>query len=347
MKESLFIGQISGNAMREKVDLLDRKILYILSNNSRFSHVSIANKLKIKREVVSYRIKKLIERKIINGFFTYLNVRRLGFTVIAAHIKLKQIYDEKKIVEYLMKSEHITHVQCCSGRYDILLEISVKEIDQFDIFFNDFLFYFMNYIENYDIFFCLEGTYLGRGILLETADERKQLDALLELKGSSFSKNFNKKNQNNSFMNLDELDKKILQSIKFDSSKNVVDIAKEVHCSPKTVMSKMSSLVKENVIKKFLPLINFSTFGFHWYVLFLQMIRVDEKKFITFLEMHPNILHYRKYIGKWNYKLNIFVEDNIQFQKMVRELKELFPENIAGFDSIIVHNQVKFDQIIE
>ncbi len=352
MQETIFRGQIYGNSMKEKIDLVDRKILYVLSNNARFAHVSIAKKLRIKREVVAYRIKKLIERKIINGFFTYINPRRLGFTVIAVCIKLRNIKqkdncNEKKIVNYLIENTFVTNVKSCSGRYDLLLEVSVREIDYFDNVLNEFLHNFLDYIEHYDIFLYLDSSYLGRGILLDSINDRKQLDGLIELKGSTFSKEFIRDDHNNTFLELNHLDKKILKSIKFDSSKNIIDIAKEVNCSPKTVMSRVRYLVKENVIKQFLPLINLSAFGFHWYTLFLQMVNVDEKKFITFLRMHPNILHYEKYIVRWNYKLNIFVEDNSQFQQIVTELRNVFTDNMAGFDSLIVHNQLKFEQKVE
>jgi len=129
------------------------------------------------------------------------------------------------MIEYLIESKYITHAQSCSGRYDMTMEISVKEIDQFDLFFNDFLRNFNDCVENHDRFFYLDSSYLGRGLLLDGIDERKQLDALIELKGSSFSKDFIKKNKSNSFLEINKIDQKILNSIKFDSSKNIIDIA--------------------------------------------------------------------------------------------------------------------------
>ena len=47
-----------------KLDIIDRKIIYILSKNSRYSNTVIAKKIGSSREVVAYRLKKIQEGNI-------------------------------------------------------------------------------------------------------------------------------------------------------------------------------------------------------------------------------------------------------------------------------------------
>ena len=52
--------------MAIKLDLKDRKILYELDMNSRKSNTEIAKKVGLSKQVVGFRIKKLIDEKIVS-----------------------------------------------------------------------------------------------------------------------------------------------------------------------------------------------------------------------------------------------------------------------------------------
>ena len=52
------------------IDKKDRKILYQLDLDSRQTVTQIGRKVNLKKDVVSYRIKKLIKKGIIKNFYT-------------------------------------------------------------------------------------------------------------------------------------------------------------------------------------------------------------------------------------------------------------------------------------
>ena len=119
MEPTNFRGQVSQDIMPQKIDAIDRKILYMLSQNCRISNTAIAKALKIKREVVAYRIKQLLERKVINGFFAHIDSRKLGFITHQVYLKLRSVSDEKKIIQYLLPKKEVTCVLTFSGKYDL------------------------------------------------------------------------------------------------------------------------------------------------------------------------------------------------------------------------------------
>ena len=66
----------------EKLDLKDRKILYVLDLDSRQSFRSIGRKVGLSKDIVTNRVKKLQEKGIIKRFFTYYDILQLGLNFL-------------------------------------------------------------------------------------------------------------------------------------------------------------------------------------------------------------------------------------------------------------------------
>ena len=61
------------------VDYKSRKILYYLDFNARMRSSSLAKKVGIQKAQVKYRIKTMIEKRIIQYFYPALNIYKLGY----------------------------------------------------------------------------------------------------------------------------------------------------------------------------------------------------------------------------------------------------------------------------
>ncbi len=61
------------------IDLKDRKILYELDLDCRQSNTQIGKKVGLKKDVVSYRIKRMQDEGIIRNFLTAINTFKLGY----------------------------------------------------------------------------------------------------------------------------------------------------------------------------------------------------------------------------------------------------------------------------
>lgn len=348
MEKTNFRGQIYENVMPQKIDVTDRKILYLLSRNARLSNTVIAKTLKLKREVVSYRIKKMQEKEVINGFLTLLNLRRMGFLVHSLFIKLKTLTWEMNIINDLAKINGVTNLQNCSGRFDLHIQTATKNLEEFESIVNTILSNHSTLIQEYSIFTFLQEEFTNRGLLLhDHISEAKYLDQITETKGTSFQKYFNKVKPTEGSFVLEEKEKMILTILKHDSRLTIREISEKVALSPRTTEKKIKKLIQEGVIVGFIPIISFTHFGWQWNILFLQLNNLNELKFITYLRNHPNIFWYKKFVGRWNFLISIFAENHSRFHDVLNELRTEFSENIYSFDSIILFNQFKLDQRIE
>ncbi|MEM1545596.1 MAG: Lrp/AsnC family transcriptional regulator [Candidatus Methanomethylicia archaeon] len=85
-------------AEKVKIDEIDYAILNILQEDCRTPLEEIARKIKIPKSTVHYRIKKLEERKIIEGYYAKIDAAKLGkeyIAVILVRAKYGPGYHEK------------------------------------------------------------------------------------------------------------------------------------------------------------------------------------------------------------------------------------------------------------
>ena len=75
----------------EKLDLKDRKILYHLDFDSRQSFRAIGKKVGLSKDVVTDRVKKLVENGIIKNFYTVINPLKIGFISVRFTILFQNI----------------------------------------------------------------------------------------------------------------------------------------------------------------------------------------------------------------------------------------------------------------
>lgn len=122
------------NKEKIKINRKDRKILNILSKNSRLSSREIARIAKLSPATVIARIKKLENAKVIKRFSTVIDYEKLGYeieTIIEIRVlKGKSPLMKKKILENPM----VSVVYDVTGDYDIIALArfkSKKELNSF------------------------------------------------------------------------------------------------------------------------------------------------------------------------------------------------------------------------
>ena len=71
------------------MDKLDTDLLRILMQNSRIPITSLAKKLKVSREVATYRLNRLKKENFILDFVAEINIEKLGFVGAAVFINIK------------------------------------------------------------------------------------------------------------------------------------------------------------------------------------------------------------------------------------------------------------------
>ena len=122
-----------GKVQVEKIDKLDQKILSELTTNARINVVDLAKKIKTPASTITLRIKKLKERNIIEGFFTFIHCQKYGYQNYLIHASLKNLtkQNENKFYGFCKQHQNITYLIKTVGKWDYEISIEVPDQQKF------------------------------------------------------------------------------------------------------------------------------------------------------------------------------------------------------------------------
>jgi len=109
---------------------LDLQILSELSSDASISVPRLSKKINVNSSVVYSRIKRLVKRKLIERFTIVVNDEELGYAVKAVAGINMDTKQRDHIIEELFKIDGVREVAEVTGRFDILVTIYSKSLDQ-------------------------------------------------------------------------------------------------------------------------------------------------------------------------------------------------------------------------
>ncbi len=116
-------------------DETDEKVLWHLHNNCRQSLASMSRKSGLTRDVIGYRIKRMVEENLVLGFRPVFNPPKLGFPVINHVYFLLQpqnIEQEKKFASYLKAMPKVVTVNSLVGKWEYMIKVIAKDPSDFN-----------------------------------------------------------------------------------------------------------------------------------------------------------------------------------------------------------------------
>ena len=136
-----------------KLDDTDKKILKELSKNARINIVDLAEKTKLSRDIINYRLKKLIKEKIIVQYRCYLNLQNLGVNHYKIIFRTKNLDGqfEKEIKSYVTQHKKATQFLKLIGSWDLEIEFETENGDELYKILTEIRKRFSNVIRDFDI----------------------------------------------------------------------------------------------------------------------------------------------------------------------------------------------------
>jgi DNA-binding Lrp family transcriptional regulator len=318
-----------------ELDSKDHKILYNLFLNSRQSLSSIGKKVGLPKNVVKYRIDRLIENKIILNFNSMIDVFKLGYSVYRLYFVLQftSPEKEKEIIDFFVKSNNTWRVASLNGRYNLIVTILVKNHNNFFSFYEEILKKYRYYFK--EIFFSQIYEMFGykQAILF---DETSPQEKAYEYRFSG------------EIVNMDPIDYKILHLLSKNSRIPSVEIAKYINTTSATAINRMSKILKLGVIQKYSIDVDTNKLGYKSFIVNL-LIRNYEKKnhIIKYLSNIPFINEIHKTIGGYDLELNLFTLNFEHFHKMMEDLRNKFPEDLTNYDYLFISKVHKTNYLPE
>jgi len=317
--------------IRGVLDEKDRKILVELDRSARQTDSEIAKKVGLSKQVVGYRIQKLVEKEIVNNFYTIVNVGKLGLNSYYIFLQLEKINKQQEIelLEKLTQLDYVGWLVSGTGRWDIILIIYADSISTFEKSLNKTIDICGEHLHEYTFTTLLAAEHISYKFLAETRDLHSvRQTARIET------------------AELDETGKSILETISQNARLSVVDISEKTKIPVHVVSYRLRTMVKQKMIEGFKPKINVNKLGYQWHLMLIQFQRASEKRkqeFISFCKENKRIYYITNTIGPYNLTLDIHVKSTEEFKEVLLELKEKFSDVIKLYESFVIFDEYKIN----
>jgi Lrp/AsnC family leucine-responsive transcriptional regulator len=314
-----------------KLDLKDKKILYELDLNSRRSYNEIAKKVGLSKDSVIYRIKKLQERGIIKQFHTLLDTGKLGFISFRLYLKLQHTTPEKEIeiINFLKKKKMVTWLASFEGDYDLGLWVLSKTIKDMNQLWRELLKKYLNYIEKRNLTIFTKVSYFPRVYFLGKKENKEEYIFIVEPEEIVF----------------DKKDIEILKLLCLDARIPILEIAKKLDLSAKTVALRIRQLEKKKVIVGYRTMFDLEKLGYQYFKVHFNLHNLTEekeKRFRFFIKQHPNIIYDNEVLGGDDIEMEVQVKSQQDLRAVISEVKEQFADIIKNYKYMLIYKEHKF-----
>ena len=161
-------------SVKLNLDKLDLQIIQEMMGDAEISYADLGKKLFVSGGTIHVRIKKLEESGIVKGKKLSIDLKALGYDVIAfigIYLEKSSLYDS--VAKELKKIPQIVRLNYTTGNYSMFAEIVCKDIQQLRFVLHDEL-QKIKGIERTETFISLDES-LTRNVVVAPWTPQKQL----------------------------------------------------------------------------------------------------------------------------------------------------------------------------
>ncbi len=316
------------------LDAKDQKILYELDRNARQSNSEIGRKVRLSKEVVKYRIDRMMESGLILRFHTVVNYFKLGIVKYKLYLRFRDVDREKmrEISEYFFRNGKTEWVNTSTGRWDMIVGFLVRNVNEFD---GDIQNAMNRFSENVQEKAVTETLYLAHHVREYLTGSEGPRKGKLVYHTSADRQ-----------ASIDDTDTEILKILGNNARIPVVEIAKRLKTTPRLIQYRIKRMEKEEIILAYKAHLDPKKMGsiFCKAIIYLASSTKERvSEFVNYCTSLPKAVWPQRVIGAWDFELDLEIENYDRFQEVIFDLKEKFPGIIQKFEFIITSKEYKLD----
>ncbi len=312
----------------KSLDSKDISILNALDFNARASDAEIGRKTRMSKQNVRYRISRLKEKGIVNGFYPIIDNGKRGYFYCRLFLSLQnttpKVEDEMK--EYVVNDKKWVWAMIGEGRYEFMMSTWTKNLTEFKDATQDLIFKFGEYIKEKRESIGLSVLHLPFfNSIIKKPDNAVYI--------TSYSGN----------VELDEKDIAILRELAEDARMPTVDIAEKVGISPNSVKNRIRRMVEKGVLVGFRPDINHRKLGLVHFKVFLYLKDLTRKNYNALKRylVSAGVNYIVEEIGLSDIDFEIMLGSYDEMFEFMKKLKAKFPRLIRDHDITVLRETIK------
>lgn len=305
------------------LDTNDTRLLYELDRESDATTQALSTKIKLPRETVAFRLKRLVENEYIKRFLTIVNISRLNLFYYKFFYKLQKTTPaiERAIVAYLKEYRGIAYLASLEGRYDLTFLVIARGVQDLKDFLIPFKKKFGEYILEQEILTMpavhrFNFRFFERGGALLHSAYPEDLVATP----------------------LDTLDYRIVRELAKNARANLTALAKKEKVHPNVIRYHIEKLKKANVLGPSVIECSFKKFNMEQYQISLSLKDHSAiTDIIAFIGPFPESTFATVTLGKYDLALEFIVHGADEFKAIVDRIKEKFSDAIINHDIFVMN----------
>jgi DNA-binding Lrp family transcriptional regulator len=321
------------------LDKLDYSILFALDLKARLTVEQLAQKLKVGRDRITYRLDRLIDASVINGFHAVVNPYLLGLEVFKFAAKIGTLsgrYDQ--LLTALRNHNSIYWVAESDGAIDLMFSFVASGVQEIYQIQKQLLTEFSDVILEVKIIPGVEHYIFERNYLVSSKNQPKKRN-YFAVKGANPGFSENQKGQVRRPI-LDEVDKKILATFAPHCRISISDLADKVNMSPAVVRYRIEQLEKSGVIIGYRTALNLDPLDLTLYKATCSVFCTPERKgLFAWCEMCPYVVYYSRQLGLEGVEIEFEVNDYKQYNDLLRLIRNQFQTLVRNVETTLIRRE--------
>ena len=319
-----------------ELDDIDKNILYQLDLNSRQSFSNIGKNINLSKANVGYRIKRLQKRGIIKNFYTVIDTFKLGYSSQRFYLVFENTNQdiEREIINYFIKNKYTWWVGSTNGRFDLVVIIWVKDINEFYNFWEKTLLKYRKYFAKQVFSPYTQLLHYRFSFLIDNYPKKDRKD--FEITGGGKE------------IEYDDLDFKILKLLASNSRIQIVNMVEKLDVSGKNIRDRIKKLMKVGVIQGFRVHLDHSKLGYQYFKVDIDLSDYSKiKKIVSYVKKNPYLILIDRSAGFADLELEFYVKSFEHLNSILDDLIKTFPDTIKSYKQFFISKIYKSQYIPE
>lgn len=299
----------------------DILILKQLLEDGRKSSASISKEIDLGREIVNYRIKRLIKENLIVKFVPKLNEKALHYQeyLILLKLNLDDEVSKNQFIKETVGNKFLVWTLKSQDGWDLLVRLYAQSVDEFKDKLSEILELFSDVLANYYTIISSDELKMSEEELLsknlfEGVQKKEDFEVIKETNEEQLP-------------SLDFKDREILKLLEENARVQYREIATKLEVSSDTVKYRIEKMKEHGIIQHFVPVINFSKLGLYHYagiISFSYLSKDEYKKIFEYLVSTHEITRAIKSLNSEEIFLTVVFQSEVGLKEFKEKITELF-----------------------
>ncbi len=311
-----------------EIDNIDKRILFELEKNARIPDVKLARIVGKSKDTVRYRIKKLEQEGIIQGWKTWIDLSKLGYRTATLYFNLVNLPEKRRrLIEEIKKDPKSYWIGVAEGAWNIGVTYFIKSNKELFDIKNNLLSRYHDLIVDVRI----------TSLVSVSVHEKTFL-----VKGESSLLTFT---ENVEELEIDNISKKLLQALYFNSRANIATLADKLKTTIDIIRNRMRKLEGQKIIIRYTIAIDYQKIGYEFYKAFVYLKEFDEKSIdlmLTYSENSDRIINIVKQLAPWDIEFIIFAKGFSDYNAVMGDFTEKFRNFIGKVETAVMSEDIIF-----